>query len=561
MLRWNRTVTHLRRYRHIMAVLMKYGFEEVVSGMRQRMVLRMGARSVPSRVRRDEAAGRSRPQRVRMALEELGPTFIKFGQLLSTRPDLLPADYIFELEHLQDHVAPESFEDIRAELERELGGPIGQFFSRFDRECIAAGSIAQVHRAVTRDGKMVAVKIRRPKIVQTIRTECEILETFAGLLKSAGTLPENLDPVRLVREFTDAVGEEADLGYELRNLRRFARAFEDDPTVHLPEAYEELCTPGVLTMEYIDGVKPRDGEELRRRGMDTHGIASNGARFILHQVFDVGLFHTDPHPGNLLILPDETIVPLDFGQVAHLASSERRLVGEIVLAVVDLDAEAMVRGMERHEMLGPQVDSTALTRDIEEMLGEYHGMPLKDIPFARVMRQVFDLIRTHRVRPPAEFTLMLKSLMTIESLATRLDPQFQIIEHLRPYAIRLRMRQYDPRRLWKQGRRALRDAMDMATHLPADLGGLLRRIKRGQFHLTVQHEHLENLVRTLDRSASRISFAVIIAALLVASSMLVGQEGAIFGIVRLQSLGILGYCVAAVMGIWLLVSIIRSRHL
>src|SRR6056297_536466 len=240
MLKINRTVKHLRRYRHIMAVLMKYGFEEVTTAMRHRLVLTVGSKAVPGRVKRD-VTQRSRPQRLRMALEDLGPTFIKLGQLLSTRPDLIPPEYIEELEHLQDQVAPEKFARIRTYLERELGGKLADRFLKFDSHPIAAGSIAQVHRAKTNDGQDVAVKILRPNIVQTIQTESEILLDFAKLLKSAKVIDENIDPVQIVREFTEAVSKEVDLSHERQNLKRFANNFARDRNVYIVESIDDYC--------------------------------------------------------------------------------------------------------------------------------------------------------------------------------------------------------------------------------------------------------------------------------------------------------------------------------
>jgi len=543
-----------------MAVLMKYGFEELVTGFRRRLTLRLGARAVPSRVKR-ASAGRSRPERVRLALEELGPTFIKLGQLLSTRPDLIGEEYIAELERLQDQVAPEKFGKIRQELEAQLGGKIEDLFRSFDPQPVAAGSIAQVHRAVTKAGDTVAVKIRRPGIVETIRIECEMLEDLAGLFKATQPRTDNIDPVQLVREFTEAVTKEVDLANERHTLRRFARNFRDDPTVHVPTVYEDYCSDGVLTMEYIDGLKANDLKALRSVGAEPKVIAANGARFILRQIFEFRFFHTDPHPGNLLVVGGAVLVPLDFGQVARLGAADRRLLGDLVLAVVDTEPDRLIRAIEREGMVDVHTDVRQLGRDVEELLDNYSHLPLREIPFHRVMTQMFDLIRAHHIRPPAEFTLMLKSMMTIESLATTLDEDFQIIEHLKPYAARLRLGQVDPRQALRSSRRVLRDAIDLMARLPEELGAILGKFKRGQIHMHVEHEHLDNLVHSLDRSASRISFAMIIAALLIASSLLVSQDRMVLGLMSLETLGVLGYLVAAVMGFWLLISIIRSRHL
>jgi len=552
--RLDRTIDHLRRYQHILAVLMKYGFREVAHALRSKLGGRAGSiEQGPADTKK-----RTRPERMRLALEELGPTFVKFGQLLSTRPDLVPLEYLEELERLQDQVAAVPFKEIRAQVERELGGKLEELFRRFEPKPIAAGSIAQVHRAVTRQGERVAVKVRRPNITEDLRTECEILEDVAGVIKAMLSAEETVDPVHMAREFTRAVMKEADLTGELRNLQQFQRNFSGDATVHIPAPHLDCCSNGVLTMEYIEGVKPRSREAVEAAGLDARTIARRGADFVLRQIFEFGVFHTDPHPGNLLILPDNVIVPLDFGQVAHLGHRERTLLGELILGIIEQDASGMVRAMQSQDMLSELSDPAGLSRDIEEILDVYHNLPVSEIPFGRMMKQTFDVIRRHRVRPPAEFTLMLKSMMTIEALARSLDADFLLVEALRPYAGKLTAEQIGPKRLLQIARRALRDTTDLAARLPGDLNIILSKIRRGQFQVHVQHEHLENLVRTLDKSSNRVSFALIIAALLVGSSMLVTQEGSVLGLVRVQTLGVAGYVAAAVMGMWLLMSIIRG---
>lgn len=560
----------LRRYRHITAVLIKYGFEEAADALHRglspvKSAIRFGRPSVPPHVKKN-AQARSRPERVRMALEELGPTFVKLGQLLSTRPDLISHDYIKELERLQDQVTPERFDRIRDEVEKELGGKLEELFATFDTTPIAAGSIAQVHRAITHDGKLAAVKVRRPKIVQTIRAECEILEDLAGLSKSTIFESDVIDPQQVVKEFTEAILKETDLTNERQNQLRFLQNFTDDPAIHIPQVFEQYCTNGILTMEFIDGIKPSSTEAIIQAGLNPKIIAQRGANFVLRQIFESGLFHADPHPGNFFILQDNVLAPIDFGQVAHLSSQDRRLLNEMIASIVDNEAARMVRAFERAGMIGETIESSEelvnkLMRDVEQLLQTYHDLPLRNIPFSKAIVQTFDIIRKHHVRLPAQFTLMLKSLMTIECFACSLDPEFKIIQSLKPYARQLSLHDIDPKQMLRNARRVILDAGDLAARLPDDINVILNKFRLGKFAVRVHHEHLENLVKTLDKSSNRISFGLIIAALLVGSSLLVSQQGTVLGLFDLQTLGILGYVIAAIIGIWLVLSMIRSRHL
>lgn len=554
--RWMR---HARRYRHIVAVLIKYGFGEIADRLPRRLRIRIGSRA------RQEGETRAmklrRPQRVRLMLRELGPTFIKFGQLLSTRPDMISAEYVLELSKLQDRVEPGPFEPIRQLVEEDLGGTLEEKFREFDPEPIAAASIAQVHRAVLRDGRVAAMKVCRPGLRRKLVTECEMIENIADWL---GTIHHDSGTIhlpRMVREFTGAVVREADMSIERRNIQRFARNFAHDPTVHVPDVYEDYCSENILAMEYIDGLKPTSVEDLTEAGFDPETIAQRGANFVLRQIFDFGLFHSDPHPGNMLLVGENLVVPLDFGQVARLRQCDRELLSDIVLAIVSRDHEEIIRACRNADLLDDDTDIESLTADSENLISRYYDMPLKDIPLREVITSIFQLIRRHQVHPPPQFTLMLKSLMTIESLANRLDPNFDIIAALQPYARKFRLEQLNPLHRLRHAHRTVRDAMDLAASLPDDARQIIGKIKKGDFQLRVHHEHLVEVSSTLDKASHRVSFALIIAALLVASSMLTPQEGRVLGVVSLQVLGVVGYCFAAVLGIWLLISILRSRRM
>ncbi len=553
-----RRYTHLVRFRHIMGVLIKYGFEEVAGLFARRLKIGLGSKSLPTAKMRD-LAQTSPAKRVRLALQDLGPTFVKMGQLLSTRPDLVSESYIKELELLQDSVAPEKIENIRNHIKKHLGAYPEDIFESFDPVPIAAASIAQVHRARTKDGQEVVVKVRRPGIVKTLRTEMEIMTDLAVLLNNR-IGDETFDPVRMVSEFTQAVTKEVDYANERRNQQRFANNFADDKTVHVPIVYEQYSNDGVLTMEYIDGIKPSQIERLKEVGLDPKFLAACGADFVLKQVFDHGFFHCDPHPGNFLVIADNVLVPLDFGQVGRLTKQDRMLLRYFILSIVGGDVSKLVTGLERSHVIDEETDLTELARDLEEILDTYANLPMKDIPFGEAISRTFEVIRRHRVQPPRDFTLMLKCLMTIETFATELDKDFQIIEHLKPYARKFSFEEIRPDTLFRQFRKASREAGEFAARFPEDAAAIVSKFRRGKFKIHVHHEHLEELEQTLDNSSNRIAFAVIIAALLIGSSMLVSEPGQILGLISLQTLGVLGYITAMIMGLWLVVTILRHRR-
>ncbi|MHC4553529.1 MAG: ABC1 kinase family protein [Planctomycetota bacterium] len=554
-----RKYTHMVRFRHIMGVLIRYGFEEIAGVFARRLKVGLGSKALPT-VRMQNLAQTSLATRVRLALQDLGPTFVKMGQLLSTRPDLVSDEYIEELELLQDNVAPEKIEKIRDHIKKHLGAFPEEIFESFDPVPIAAASIAQVHRARTKDGDDVVVKVRRPGITKTLRTEMEMMTDLAVLIKKRVPAGQPFDPVRMVSEFAEAVTKEVDYANERRNQQRFANNFADDPTVHVPKVYEQYSNDGVLTMEYIDGIKPSQIERLEHAGLAPKLLAARGADFVLKQVFDYGFFHCDPHPGNFLAIADNVLVPLDFGQVGRLSKQDRTLLQYFILSIVNGDVAKLVAGLERAHVVDEDTDLTELTRDLEEILETYAALPIRDIPFGEAISRTFEAIRRHKIQLPRDFTLMLKCLMTIESFATDLDKDLQIIEHLKPYARKFSLDDIRPDNLFRQVRKVSREAGEFAARFPEDAAAIVSKFRRGKFKIHVHHEHLEELEQTLDNSSNRIAFAVIIAALLIASSMLVSQDGDILGLISMEKLGILGYLVAMGMGLWMLIGIMRNRR-
>jgi ubiquinone biosynthesis protein len=543
-------IRHLRLYEHFLGVLVKYGFEEVANDLKRHLRLR----HFPGPIDRI-AKGHSRPVRLRMMLEELGPTFIKLGQFLSMRPDLLPKEYVDALKPLQDQARPVGFEPIRAVIERELGGNLEDHFREFHEKPLAAGSIAQVHFAVTLDGAAVAVKVRRPHIVERIQTECEVLVSL--VYKARGFLEREgiLDPHKVIKEFTEAVTKEVDLSHEARNQIRFWRNFSKDPQIFIPRVYENLSTQAVLTMDYVSGIKVTDRKAVAESGLDLTKVAELTVYFVLRQIFEYHLFHTDPHAGNVFLLPGNRIALIDFGQATGISGRTRQLIMKWISAFFKRDVHEMVRVFVHEEMVGEQTDVDELSLDVEELFNYYFSFPGDDIPFTEFLIDNMGLFRQYRMKTPPGFTLILKSLLTVDGLGTVLATDYRILPLLRNFLEEYRRLEAPQQfRVFKD---ALQDAEELLLRAPDDINTIFKKLRRGRFNMQIQVQHLEALVKVLHFSAKYLSAAVIVGALLMASSFLVEKQIALLAGIDTRIFGVVGYLIAVILGLWLLVSMIR----
>jgi ubiquinone biosynthesis protein len=549
---------NLKRYRQIVGVLIKYGFAEIVDRMNLSAYLQLGRRLF----KRKGAQARplSQSERIRLALEELGPTFIKLGQLLSTRSFLIPAELVEELTKLQDDVSPLPFEKIQEYVEGELDGKLADKFAEFQNAAIASASIAQAHRARTHDGQEVVLKIRRPEVARIIATDLDILSDIAHLMDRHIPESRQFDPVGLVRELAQTTKRELDFFNEGRNIEIFAKNMQGFEHVYIPKVFWEFTTDKILTTEFINGVKISDIESLRQSGCDLKFISQIGGRFILKQIFEDGFFHADPHPGNIFIRDGHIIAPVDFGMMGRLDDFLMEQVSDLLIAAVQKDADLIIRVLINLGALSDDQDPRALRVDLTNFIDRYYGVSLKKINMQNIVSDVFELVTRHQLRTPSNLLLLMKTLGTYEDLARKLDPDFDIFSLAKPYVSKLLWRRLNVNKIAYEGIKALRDLYDLFKNAPREMELLLRKIKRGQFAIELQDRGLHNLMQELDRATNRIAFSLIVAALILGSSLILSfQTGPqLFGF---PLFGMIGFVFAGILGVWLVIAIVRSGRL
>jgi ubiquinone biosynthesis protein len=556
-----RTYKNLQRLREIVGVVVKYGFGDLVARLELENALELGRSLVRFRRQRRELVHYTTEERIRMAFEELGPTFVKLGQILATRPDVIPMAVVHELRKLQDAVPPFGSAAARAQIESEIGHPIAELFAEFEDAPIAAASIAQVHRARLPSGEEVAVKVRRPGLEQVIGTDLEILRGLATLLEENAPELRGYAPVEMVEEFARAIQLEVDLSNEASNMQRFARNFAGDPQVHVPVLYESHSTSAVLTMEFVDGIKAKDLAGLDAAGIDRKKLAAAGVEFCLRQVFDHGFFHADPHPGNLFVLPGGVIAPIDMGMMGVLEPEMIDALLELLVGILLRDAEKIARLFARLDLVDERVDRVRLRRDIAALLERYATLPIGEVDVAALIASLFEVLQRHHVRVPPELLLMGKALATVDGMARDLDPTLDPIEAVRPYVLKTWLRRLaDPRFLARDWIQTANDIVETATTLPGDLRAIARDLRRGELRIATRHEGLETGIREQARSANRQLLALLVAATTLASSILVASNaGAMLGPLPITAwLGIAGLLLAG-SGFWLLAyGVLRS---
>ncbi len=550
-----KTYRHIQRYRQILTVLFRYGFGDLVHTLKIEQYLEISLQMI-SRKRREKIETLSRAERVRMAMEELGPTFIKMGQILSTRPDLLPVEFIQELGKLQDHVPPFEYTQVKDIIERELGVPLGQLFKDFEETPLASASIGQVHRARLVDGDGVVVKVQRPGIRKTIEVDLEIMLHLATLMERHLKAVEIHRPTRIVEEFARTLEKELDYTIEAAHTERFAMQFIDDTTVYVPKIYREATTSRVLTMEYVSGIKASEIARLDEAGLDRREIARRGFDLIMKQVFVHGFFHADPHPGNIFILPGNVICYLDFGMMGRIGRKSRENFADLIMNIVQRDEVKVTDALVRLTISDEEPNHNALERDVAEFIDQHFYRPLKELDLGKLLHQLLEMAARHRLTVPPDLFLMIKALSTAEGVGRVLDPDFDATERAAPFVRRIQLQRLHPKRVAEDIYDSGSDFLHLIKEIPGELREILRQARQGRVKIEFEHRGLEPMLSTHDRISNRLAFAIVLASLIIGSSLIVlsGIPPKWHGI---PVIGLAGFIIAGVMGLWLLFSIIR----
>ncbi|MGD8701753.1 MAG: AarF/UbiB family protein [Desulfosarcina sp.] len=540
---------NLARFKDIVTLLTKYGFGEIVRRidlpgvMTPNMVVNSKTTTVHTRIR--------------CALEELGATFIKFGQVMSLRPDLLPPELLSELGKLQDDVPTMDLTDVKTVIEGSLGATVNEVFSVFDVEPIAAASLSQVHKGVLRrEGKIVAIKVRRPGIKRMIEADLDILEKLADVLDQQFDGLAAYDLPELVQVVRRHLMTELDFKTEMRNMN-IARSFAVDAPVYIPKGYDAYCTDEVVVMDYVQGaryVKMAAGSQHDRRRIAAQGLAA-----ATKQILDDGFFHADPHPGNLLINEKMNLCIIDWGMVGRLTERDRFELTDLMRAIVDKDSEALMHSVLR--LCQPRGHSTAsqssIERDLLTLLDTYHAVPIKQMNVGQLLLDIMSIVRDHQLRMPTEYVIMIKALVTAEGSARLMYPELNVVAEIRESVVAIAKDRFQPTAIWRQLRQSMTNLWAYQRDIPRSIQQIINKLDSGSLELQLNHNKLEALAHTIENASNRLTIAIIAGAIIMGSSMII-TTGVGPHLLGFPALGVIGYSLSVILGLWLVYTIIRS---
>ncbi len=543
------------RLAEVIQVAVKHGFADLV----RRIGLHEG---LPAKLLRGLhliEAPSGEPQtfgkRLRAALIELGPTFIKAGQILSTRPDLVSKEVCDALSLLQDQVDPLPFEEMEPVLRANLGGDVDTLFRRFDREPMAAASLSQVYRAELKTGEPVVVKAQRPGIREVIESDLQLLTRIAEWAEDHMHDVQWLDPVGTVEEFGRSIFRELDFTIEARIIERFRENYKGESQIFVPKTYDGFCGPQVLTMDWVDGVRVDAYEEYPSRGCDPKEVARIGCDTISKQIFKFHLFHADPHPGNVFVIRDNQIAFLDYGMVGHLERPDVAAIADLFRGIFNDDPEACVQALLSFTTTPDVVERNLLMHEVSDFIAFEAQTVLGRANVGRVIEKLTNILRRHKLQLAPRFSLLLKALATVESTAHELDPNLNMVPLIQPYVEDVIRKRFAPAQIAADLQQNALAFLRLGKELPRDAQQLMVMLRRGRLKIQLNHEGLAHLANVADRASNRLTFGVITGSIIVGSSMLLAAD------IGLRPIGLAGYSVAGLLGLALVISIIRSRNL
>lgn len=549
---FTRRYRHIGRYREIVNVISKHGLGHLADywGVNH---------GIPWRKNDNDQQPLNMAQRLRMVLEELGPTFIKLGQILSTRPDILPPAYIDELEKLQDRVPPTSFEEIKATLNEELNLPIGSIFIRLDEKPMASASIGQVHEASLISGEHVVVKVQRAGVARVIETDLEIMTDMARMIEARTEWGRYYQITGMVEEFARSIREELDYTREGNNADRIRRNFIKDPTVNIPLIFWPYSTKKVLVMQYVEGIKITNEEELKFTGINRAVVARSLTNAVFKQILIDGFFHADPHPGNISVSQNDSIIFMDFGMVGRLDNWMQQRLGKMLLQIVRQDVDGIVKTLIELGNARRKVDKASLKRDINYLFDKYFDRPLGQVKIGHALRELLQMSYVYRIRVPVEMVLMIRCLILLEGTVERIDPQASIMDLAEPFGKRLLQEQFSPLRIAEAIFNYARDLSAISFELPKHMDNLIQTVEDGELKINLEHKNFNKFITRLNLVGNRISFSLVVASIIIGSSLIAQHSS--HSILWRFPIAEAGFIIASLLGLWLLISIIRSGRI
>ncbi len=531
----------LKRTKEIIFVLAKYGFGDLIESV-----------GIPVRAKREVKLKRS--ERIRKAVEELGPTFIKLAQLLSLRPDLIPLELAREFEKLQDSVTPLPFDVMREVLEEELGCRYTDIFEE-EFTLLASASIGQVYKARLKSGEVVAVKILKPEIEEKIYADIALLLRLAKLLREK-FLVYGVDLVKIIEEFAKAIKKELDFKIEALNLKRFAANFKNNPNIKVPKLYKKYSTKRVLIMEFIDGVKINEVERLRKEGYDLKEITKKGFDLICEQIFIHRFFHADPHPGNLMV-SDGKIVFLDFGIMGRLSEEDQKYFIEMIYYVIKNNEEKAASYLLKLSKIQGEVDISSFKKEMADIISTYFYSSLRDVELRSLIDDMLRVMSEYKIFFKEDNYLLAKALVTMEGIGKMLYPEFRAAEEIKPFIVKLYKKNFSPFSFLKYSHEINKSILDFIISAPESFNEIISKIRDGNLKIEFEHIGLEDFEEAVKKSFNRLSISIIIASILIGSSMLLSAKipPTIQG---LSLLGVGGFLFAFVLGVFWIFSILKD---